>query len=382
MNERGEGREQEIQMDTIHPVLAQYLTAHLEMTERDKQFLVAFYNQLKKDLLQNVAEAFKPESRRLKENGKRGKEFRDAWGTKTINPKEGPNATAIFLETRNQIKKEAAKTAIAFAEMKNKAEKDTLTGLYRGEAFENYAQTTLRISQETTKELNRDKKENEQLISAYVAFDIDNFKTVNDTIGHVEADKQILSVIGQILLGSSDNPGIIRSTDIGSRIGGDEFVVLFTRIRADSVKPTVARLLKTFQQITYKDKDGIDRAITVSAGVKIIENNEEITLKGARHMADEAANLAKIEKNAFLIYSPDLTKRIEKMIIEDANKPDEQNHGLIFYLRQQTQLNKRAMENITEHNPLALEKYTVILKEQARINLETKLKEIEAKKSA
>ena len=370
---REKGFTPEINKEDPHPLIQKYLQDHPELSSREQEFLLQYYKNLKTEMTTRSASIFREEAARVKTQAKKPGEFAKLWGTKKSNPEVGPNATTLFIGESQDIKNTAAKQAIELFEMRRAAEIDHLTGLYRGEAFDKYAEKTLLASQAIEREVNRGKKEGERLVNAYVAFDVDNFKTINDTIGHVAADKFILTPMGEILRGTPEKPGIIRSTDLGSRIGGDEFVVLFTQIRSDAIEPTVERLLKAFKQITYTDKTGKEMPITVSAGVKIIESSEEITLKEARHLADEAANIAKIEKNTFQIYTPDLQAKIEKMITTDPEK------ALEFYTRQQTQANKRALENVAQFNPedaLAFEKN---LAEQARINLRTKLKQLQEK---
>lgn len=366
----------EIKIDNLPPVMQQYLSDHPEISRREQEFLFNYYQQLRHDLLADIASSFRSEANKLREKGLTGKEFRQTWGTKNFDQKESPNLTKIYAEAAETIKEKASRQAIEFSAMKNLAEIDHLTGLYRGPAFDKYAEETLRVSQETATQLNKGRASKDRLVSAYVAFDVDNFKTINDTIGHDRADKEILVEMGKIIRGTPQIPGLIRSTDLASRRSGDEFIIFFGHIRFDSVEPTVDRLLKSFQNVTYK-KDGRIYPITVSAGVKIIEAEESITLKEAGQLADEAANLAKIEKNTFLIHSPDLPKRIEKMILDDINKPLEENRGLQFHLRQLKQLNKRNLEDVSAFNPETLEDYLQILQRQAEINLATRLKKLQ-----
>jgi hypothetical protein len=64
--------------------------------------------------------------------------------------------------------------------------------------------------------------------------DIDKFKNVNDTYGHYSGD-QVLKDIGRIILKN------IRSTDIGFRIGGDEFAIIFKgATKAGSTNPLLS----------------------------------------------------------------------------------------------------------------------------------------------
>jgi len=68
-----------------------------------------------------------------------------------------------------------------------------------------------------------------------VYFDLDNFKTINDTLGHAVGDLVLKSVVDTI-------KAQIRNTDFLARLGGDEFALLLTDIDQDQAKQLVERL--------------------------------------------------------------------------------------------------------------------------------------------
>lgn len=84
---------------------------------------------------------------------------------------------------------------------------DGLTGLLNSRAFETAADRLLQLSA----------RHNHYVAISYI--DLDNFKAVNDTLGHHEGDL-VLQTVGTVLSSS------IRGTDIAGRLGGDEFAVL------------------------------------------------------------------------------------------------------------------------------------------------------------
>ena len=88
------------------------------------------------------------------------------------------------------------------------ASRDSLTGIYNRRAFYDIAGS----------EIIRAERFTHPLSVAYI--DLDNFKTVNDLMGHAAGDDLLCSVTDTI----SSN---VRSIDIIARLGGDEFVVLF-----------------------------------------------------------------------------------------------------------------------------------------------------------
>lgn len=93
-------------------------------------------------------------------------------------------------------------------ELRNKAERDLLTGSY------NKVTTELKIQN-----FIRNHRGNHDLImGAFLLIDLDNFKNINDTLGHAFGDAVLSEVARKI-------PTLFRSQDIIGRIGGDEFVV-------------------------------------------------------------------------------------------------------------------------------------------------------------
>lgn len=94
-------------------------------------------------------------------------------------------------------------------------------------------------------------------------FDIDNFKKANDTFGHDYGD-QVLQDISNLL---RDNT---RNTDIVSRFGGDEFLVILTNTTLKNGYEVCERIRKSTQD-KYKDQEV---KITISGGVREYENED------------------------------------------------------------------------------------------------------------
>ncbi|MFT8322041.1 MAG: response regulator [Bacillus sp. (in: firmicutes)] len=114
--------------------------------------------------------------------------------------------------------------------------------------------------------------------------DLDYFKKVNDTYGHIIGDK-VLVEFAQYMKKS------IRNTDILFRYGGEEFVILFQRATEAEVKEVLNRMLAGFSTIQFSDGNE-SFSLTFSAGIYSIEH-PEIDLQTAIKTADEALYLAK-----------------------------------------------------------------------------------------
>lgn len=88
--------------------------------------------------------------------------------------------------------------------------------------------------------------------------DLDHFKKINDTLGHVVGD----DVLRQVATALSKE---LRSDDIFGRWGGEEFIII-SKISRDNLENLIARLMRSLQDVTIKG-DPEARKVTMSAGV-------------------------------------------------------------------------------------------------------------------
>lgn len=96
---------------------------------------------------------------------------------------------------------------------------------------------------------------------AFMMLDIDNFKSVNDTLGHLYGDA-VLSELAHTL------KALFRDSDIMGRVGGDEFVVFMTNVReTEIVKKRAESILNAFKR-SFR-KEGIDHGISCSIGISL-----------------------------------------------------------------------------------------------------------------
>lgn len=102
-------------------------------------------------------------------------------------------------------------------------------------------------------------------ICAVHFIDLDQFKQVNDTLGHSRGDILLIAVAGRL-------QRVVRSTDTIARFGGDEFVVLQYPVRStDEVSELAKRIVERLKG-TY-DIDGHEVAVSASVGIAIAEEN-------------------------------------------------------------------------------------------------------------
>lgn len=122
---------------------------------------------------------------------------------------------------------------------------------------------------------------------ALAMFDIDEFKGINDSIGHLGGD-HILQRFAEIL-GSQTRP-----MDVVARFGGEEFIVVFNAVEPDDVRKLPLRILEAVRRERFVFNDE-PIAVTVSAGVASIDEFGEnvVTPEALISRADHRLYLAK-----------------------------------------------------------------------------------------
>jgi diguanylate cyclase (GGDEF)-like protein len=118
-----------------------------------------------------------------------------------------------------------------------------------------------------------------------VFLDLDHFKMVNDTHGHLVGSK-LLAEIGQVL---KDHCRLI---DFAFRYGGDEFVILLPQTSKESACVVARRLHKLVRETSWLAAEDLDVRVTTSAGVATYPSDSK-TKAQLLHLADEAMYLAK-----------------------------------------------------------------------------------------
>jgi diguanylate cyclase len=113
--------------------------------------------------------------------------------------------------------------------------------------------------------------------------DIDNFKKLNDTLGHSVGDIALKSLAGHV-------QKQLRAVDIVARFGGEEFVVMLPGVVVDEAQVTLTRLQRTLSASLFMH-DGREVFVTFSAGVTRYRPGE--ALEAALERADEALYEAK-----------------------------------------------------------------------------------------
>ncbi len=164
------------------------------------------------------------------------------------------------------------------AGIKNEASTDVLTGL----------------SNRSHGETNIDLFLHNRRAGALLMLDMDNFKTVNDTYGHIAGDNAIRTIAEVIKNNISDG-------DIAFRLGGDEFVILLADItKKEEIHEKCQSIIDGFNE--KKTNANWGRLVTVSIGVAVTPLDGR-NYKTLYHKADKALyHIKKNGKNAYAFY--------------------------------------------------------------------------------
>ena len=176
------------------------------------------------------------------------------------------------------------------------SERDSLTALLNRRALEYVVQ----------------KHMNNHALCAMILLDLDNFKSLNDTLGHYEGDN-CLCAVADTLREIFDKPDHI------SRLGGDEFMIFMPDIANESQAMHKAHMFlqRIPRQYPY---EGGTVAITCSIGVVFSSADKALLYEDLYKCADIAMYASKENgKNTVTVYTQDL----------DTVVPDDQNESRI-----------------------------------------------------
>lgn len=125
---------------------------------------------------------------------------------------------------------------------------------------------------------------------AYIVYiDIDKFKQINDTYGHIEGDEAI-SLVGKTLKSIAGE-----TNSFVARIGGDEFVMIVKTTEEEKVKKVIQNIsFELEERIIFSDKQ---YDLTVSCGYIEVKKNQK-NIKELMVKADESMYIEKLKKSS------------------------------------------------------------------------------------
>jgi diguanylate cyclase (GGDEF)-like protein/PAS domain S-box-containing protein len=172
------------------------------------------------------------------------------------------------------------------------ASHDALTGLVNRRQFDHHLQQALLTAQEQSHE------------HSLLFMDLDRFKIVNDTCGHVAGD-QLLRQVTQLLQDQ------IRKTDVLARLGGDEFAVLLSQCPLEQAISVAHKLRESIYTFRFLWEEQVF-TIGVSIGLVVI-NSESKSLADLLNSADAACYAAKNSgRNRVHVFASDEQQHIKQ----------------------------------------------------------------------
>ncbi|MBW8458400.1 MAG: EAL domain-containing protein [Thiobacillus sp.] len=127
------------------------------------------------------------------------------------------------------------------------AERDPLTGLYNRHRFQQELARTMLDS------------DRHHLQCAVMFFDLDEFKTINDSYGHRTGDALLIRVAGEI-------GALVRRNEVLARLGGDEFAILLPGVQGKEAEALAERIVRAIAQIPFHF-EGQNLRLTTSLGI-------------------------------------------------------------------------------------------------------------------
>lgn len=117
---------------------------------------------------------------------------------------------------------------------------------------------------------------------AFLMLDLDKFKDINDTYGHITGDKLLVEVANRLRQ-------CLRESDIIARFGGDEFSLILEHISTQDVKNVAEKILKEFNKPMKVNQHDIQAGISIGVAMSASSHSSEQMVK----LADNALYKAK-----------------------------------------------------------------------------------------
>ncbi|QEY35114.1 diguanylate cyclase [Caproiciproducens galactitolivorans] len=183
-------------------------------------------------------------------------------------------AIGLITDTDRQKKK--------IQQLENKSQMDLLTQLYNKVTAESLIKKHL-------KDCSR------KLLQGFIIIDIDNFKSINDMLGHIFGDAVLKKVATEI-------KALFRATDVIGRTGGDEFIVFMKDLDSrELLSQKMKEICEVFRN-AYTGEDGTYK-VSASVGGAVFPDDGTTFAELYRH-ADEALYDAKDSgKDSYRLYS-------------------------------------------------------------------------------
>lgn len=166
---------------------------------------------------------------------------------------------------------------------------DALTGLPNRTLFQDRLQVAIAHA-----------RRNDQ-ISALMFLDLDNFKSINDTLGHDVGDELLIQVAGRLR-------ELVREMDTVARLGGDEFTIIVTDTTIEGAEQVAKRIVESLAKPFEVRRHSL--FVTSSIGLAFCPDDSD-DVAGLTKAADTAMYRAKENgRDRFELFKPELQERL------------------------------------------------------------------------
>jgi len=240
----------------------------------------------------------------------------------------------VELSTRNaELNKAISEVTQAKNRLRKLAYFDTLTNLPNRRYFSEQFELLLNIARR------------EEKILAFLFIDIDNFKRINDSLGHNAGDMLLKEAAFRL-------KNIVRDSDLlaaedsafVSRFGGDEFTIILNNIAHINSAGLVAKRLLEGLSLPMT-VEGQELVVTPSIGISLFPKDGD-SLQALLKHADTAMYSAKAEgKNSYSYYTEDMDEAdIERLQMETELRKAIERNELELHYQPQVNINTGAVE--------------------------------------
>lgn len=196
-------------------------------------------------------------------------------------------------------------------------------------------------------QLLKDAKRNKDKV-AVLFLDLDDFKKVNDTLGHEFGDKLLIEAAARLTK-------VIRKSDTVGRLGGDEFIILLKGLTsAEHVQPVADNLINEFRRpFVIENRELL---LTSSIGIALYPDDASTSSNLLRN-ADTAMYHAKsIGRNTYAYYTKEMNQDVARRLLieEQIRNALEKDEFEVYFQPQFSVKNKRlvgAEALLRWHNP-------------------------------
>ncbi|PHR69084.1 MAG: hypothetical protein COA66_15480 [Arcobacter sp.] len=182
--------------------------------------------------------------------------------------------TQVLLNKSNfELSALAKEKNLLLEKLKEQANRDPLTNMYNKRHFAIISDSILELTNRSKESL------------SVIMIDIDKFKNINDTHGHIIGDKILILLANKLM-------SLVRKSDTIARVGGEEFAILLPNTSATQAN-ILARKIREEVEKTIFEESTTKISFTISLGVYEFNKKEDKNINSVLHKADKALYAAK-----------------------------------------------------------------------------------------